>query len=186
MAAKHVSVRTAGGSYAEPSDHLARHAVRPVEVRQGVVDLESLERHVIEGLGEQVAAERAEDALCRERVRDDRDAVLILDGAHGIARAHSGRNLVLDVQPDDVPLFRRNFLAHHHLEVIQLLEGLREARTVHRVVIGDCDDVEVRLVLDVLHDLGNARQTIGVVGVDVKIGLAPDFSLHCECPLMNG
>ena len=73
-----------------------------------------------------------------------------------------------------MPLACGDFLAYHDVEVVQMGQRLRVKRAFERVVIGDRDDVEVRVVLHEVHDLRNACESVALVRVDMDVGLAPD------------
>ncbi len=64
----------------------------------------------------------------------------------------------------------------------------RFQRTFQEIVVGDGDEVEIGLGLNVLQDLGNAGETVPGRGVDVEICL-PHFSLsppRWDHPLATG
>ena len=154
-------------------ERLGRHLVGPDQEGQRVVHLERVEGAFSGGGCEQVASARSVHALHRERVRDDCDATLLLDGEDGIGGAHAGEDLLFEEQTDDVSFSGGDLLSDDDVEAVLLSERLRVKRALDGVVIGDGDDIEVRAVLHVLHDLRDARETVAVVRVDMNIRLAP-------------
>ena len=74
------------------------------------------------------------------------------------------------------------------LEIVKLRQRFGEQRAFNRVVVGDCDDPKIGVVLNVIHDFRNLGKTITVVGMDMQIGLAPDVTItHSkDVPLDRG
>ena len=126
-----------------PANELGGQPVRVDEVRRRVVDLQRVEREIVDRLTDAVESERTECPV-GERVRDHsypalpaiRATVSTADSPAGTASSRKS--------PMMCPDRRGYLLAHDDLEVVQVLERLGEKRALDRVVVGDGDDLQIR------------------------------------------
>jgi len=88
-------------------------------------------------------------------------------------RPQRGRRF-FDEERQDVALDRRHLHAGDHLEAVTALRTAlaRLPGAAQAVVVGDGDQVEVRLRFDVVQQLRNLAHGVAVCGVDVQVGLA--------------
>ena len=92
----------------------------------------------------------------------------------GPAEAAQGGDRPLEEQPQQVPAARADLLADDDPGPQAAIQGdpAGRERRVDPLVVGDRDDVQDALALDVVEDLGHGRRAVGRERVDVQVGAA--------------
>jgi hypothetical protein len=102
-------------------------------------------------------------------MRDEANATLLVDGVDSLLYPAQAQDWLLEVEGDEVAFEGSNLSARNQVEAIAAtrpeLSGLEGDFEI--VVLGDCDDVEVCLLLYVVEDGLYGIDAIAGVGVDV-------------------
>ena len=168
---------------------------RPAE-RRRVERLDGV-RPVARLVGEQPAQDEALGAqrVGHERVGRDRDAALVVDRGDRRAQRPERLDRLLDPEREQVPAEGRDLLADDDLERQAAVprDGPAGERGVDPLVVGDGDDVELGVALDVVEDLDDARRAVRGEGVDVEVGAAEPVGhpaasrrVAARCPVTSG
>ncbi len=112
-----------------------------------------------------------------QRVGRDRDPTLVVDRLDRPGERPEGGDGPLEEQREQVAATGAHLLAHHDLDAQAAVLGHvpRGDRRVDALVVGDGDEVQEALCLDVIQDLGHGRRAVRRERVDVHVGAAqPD------------
>src|SRR6266700_6275304 len=109
-----------------------------------------------------------------KRVSNDCHASLLMDEVYTTLHAQVRSDRVLDEKCQQVTLIRANLFAHYEVEAIVAsgpqITGAQSP--VYHIMIGDCNHIQARIVLDMMENLLNRPYTITVGTMHMQVGLA--------------
>lgn len=115
-----------------------------------------------------------------KRVGKDCHAALLVDGGDCIFECHAFGDGACDPQREDMAFGAGDFHAGDDVEGIVVAVFVCPQAGVHRVVVGDGDDIERSHAGDVVKDFFDGVKAIAGGGVHVNVG-----ETHCDVPSLN-
>ena len=102
-------------------------------------------------------------------VRQNRHAILIVNGGCGIFQGHIRRDRMLHPQRQYVPVAAADFETRHNIKGILVAVSISPQAGINDIVIGDGDDIQMGMFGDVVEHLVNGRKAVAIRRVDVHI-----------------
>src|SRR5438132_13234007 len=109
-----------------------------------------------------------------KRVSNDCHASLLMDKLYTTLHAQVRSARLLDEKCQQVTMIRANLCAHYEIEAIAASSPqiTRTQSPVYHIMIGNCNHIQARIVLDMVEYLLNCHYSITLGTIHMQVGFA--------------